>query len=108
MVHQNKKEQQKLKTYYMSRALYLSRSPLLGTQCIQYTYHFTAQMTTLLESTYKQCVGRPSVGLAHQQRCSNVSYARSQVRGPHKHIFVSYTIYLTTFPLKFGYSLTQS
>ena len=30
-----------------------------------------------------------------QQRCSNVSYARSQVRGPHNHIFVSQTIYFT-------------
>jgi len=33
-----------------------------------------------------------------KQRCSNVSYARSQVRRPHKHIFVSPTIYFTTSP----------
>ena len=38
--------------------------------------------------TYKRCVGRQSVGPAHQQRCSNVAYARSQVQGPHKHTFV--------------------
>ena len=30
-----------------------------------------------------------------KQRCSNVSYARSQVRRPHNHIFVSPTIYFT-------------
>ena len=30
-----------------------------------------------------------------KQRCSNVSYARSQVRRPHKHTFVSPTIYFT-------------
>jgi hypothetical protein len=40
-------------------------------------------------------MGSQSIGLAHQQRCFNVSYARSQVRGSHKHIFVSQTIYFT-------------
>jgi len=36
-----------------------------------------------------------ALGPHQQQRCSNVSYARSQVRGPHNHIFVSQTIYFT-------------
>ena len=41
-------------TYYTSRGPLFQRSPLLDTQCIQYTCHFIIQITTLLESTYIQ------------------------------------------------------
>ena len=95
MVHQNKN----IKTKKYKKQL----TTLLYTQCIQYTCN--TQIMTPLESKYKQCVGRQSVG-APKQRCSNVAYVRSQVRRPHKHIFVSQTIYQQFTLLYFTTSLT--
>ena len=65
---------------------------LLYTQCIQYTC--TTQIMTPLESTYKQCVGRQSVGAPN-----NSTVVMSPMLGrkseDHTNIFVSQTIYFT-------------
>ena len=72
-------------TYYTSRGPLFQRSPLLDTQCIQYTCHFIIQITTLRESAYIQTMcgkterwAGPSTALFQCRLCSVASPRTTQ------------------------------
>ena len=109
MAHQNKNYKNNLVP--VERPFISEKSftwhPMYPIQC-----HLIIQITTPGVCIHTNNV---SIGPAHQQRCYNVSYAWSQVQGPHNHIFVSHIVHYFKFlyftyyiPLKLGYSLTQS